>query len=76
MPSIGGRKRTWNWPWLLLVGSLAPAEETGCGEQEIGNHDWQTELGLKDTLVTLRHALDDTVDEGTCDHGSNDGGDE
>lgn len=38
-------------PRVLRIRGLAPSEEAGRGEQEIGHHDWQTELGFYVCIV-------------------------
>ena len=35
-----------DFPGGKSVGCLAPGEETRCGEEEVGYHDWKTEFGL------------------------------
>jgi hypothetical protein len=38
------------FPGILRVGGLAPGEETGRGEEEVCDHDGETELGFCDAV--------------------------
>jgi hypothetical protein len=40
-----------NWPWVLIVERLAPSEEPGGGEDEVGYHNRETEFGFWSLLL-------------------------
>jgi len=45
-----------NLPGVLGIGRLTPCEKSSGREDEVGDHDWESELRFKCTIILLGHS--------------------